>query len=154
MVHEDIQHEIATDHILEAAEKQVQEIIAVRDETLYKEEVRHIDAVEEATIVYDTVVEDAIYEHEEVVKGLRECYLKDVDLDIYIDTLDGVDYLEGIEADDYKTEAKIQVKPEETYDECDECDYGCDDENMHPRGMAYNGYGYPYDGGYGGYYGY
>ena len=137
---------------MEAAEAQIQEIIAVRDETLYKEEVRHTTAVDEATLVYETIVEDAIYEHEEVVKGLRDAYLKDMDLDTYIDTLDGVDYLEGIEADHYKTEAKIEVKPEETYDDCHVCDYECDDEYMHLRGYRPYGYGNPYGGGYGGYY--
>ena len=148
---------------MEAAEAQIQEIIAVRDETLYKEEVRHATAVDEATLVYETIVEDAIYEHEEVVKGLRDAYLKDMDLETYIDTLDGMDYLEGIEADHYKFEAKVEVKPEETYDVCHECDYEGDDEDMHPRGMRYNaaptahgyyGYGNPYEYGLGYGYGY
>lgn len=123
MTHEANAYEMSKTVIVEAAEKQIQEIIAMRDETLIKEEVRHVETVEEAQAVYDMNVEEAIYEHEEVVKGLRDAYLKDMDLDVYIDTLEDKAYLAEIDAEDYKIEAKVEVTPE-VYDECDEC-YDC-----------------------------
>ena len=134
MTHEMNAYEIGKVAIVEAAEKQIQEIVAMRDETLVKEEVRHTQQVEEMKAVYDMNVEEAIYEHEEVVKGLRDAYLKDMDLDTYIDTLDDKAYLAAIDAEDYKIEAKVEVDPVEQYDECDEC-YDCQDPYMNPYMM-------------------
>lgn len=134
MTHEMNAYEIGKVAIVEAAEKQIQEIVDMRDETLVKEEVRHSQQVEEMKAVYDMNVEEAIYEHEEVVKGLRDAYLKDMDLDTYIDTLDDKAYLAAIDGEDYKIEAKVEVDPEEQYDECDEC-YDCQDPYMNPYMM-------------------
>lgn len=112
MAAEASQYEMAKVAIADSAEKQVAEIYAMRDETLAKEDDRHYNSMEQYDINYEQKVEDAIVEHEEIVKGLRDAYLTDLGLDKYLDSLDA-EYLADINADDYAKAIKVEAYPAE-----------------------------------------
>ena len=72
------------------------------------EDDRHAQAMTTHDSTYEKKVADAIYEHEEVVKGLRDAYLKDMDLDQYLDTIEDKEYLSEIKAEDYVKTVKVK----------------------------------------------
>jgi len=151
------QYSMTVQSLMEAYEKQAQEIYAMRDEAIKNEDVRHADAMEGYTMVYEDKVEEAVHEHTQVVKNMKSAYLKDLGLEVYFKTIDDKPYLANIEPASYAKTVKVAADSCECeygydcgcdahYDEECGCDghYDCGCDDHHHDDYDY-GYGYGYD---------
>ncbi len=101
----------ATASLMDAYEKQVQEIYQMRDVAIMEEEKRHETAMQKNEDGYQTSLDEAIIEHEAVIKDLRESYLKDMPLNVYLKSISDKDYLSHISAKDYGKTVKVTQQP-------------------------------------------
>lgn len=99
--------------IYEAAEASIAEIIEVRDANIKVEKERHELSMVEFEKIYERNVDESLVEHEEVIKGLRESYLKDLGLQAYLDTLQEKAYISAIKAEDYKKAVQVKAEKQE-----------------------------------------
>ena len=106
------QYEATKAGLLQRYEKEIADLQAEEAQVLAKEEERYKKSMIVHDETYDQKVEDATYEHEEVIKGLRSAYLKDMDLEHYLDTISHKGYLSEIKAEDYRTNVKVEVTKE------------------------------------------
>ena len=106
------QYEATKTGLLQRYETEIADLKAEEAQVLAKEEERYMKSMVVHDETYDQKVEDATYEHEEVIKGLRSAYLKDMDLELYLDSISHKGYLSEIKAEDYRTEVKVEVTKE------------------------------------------